>query len=79
METITGQQLLQRAVRIADCLRASGLKSGDVLAIFCESRAEVVWLTVGALLVGVTVAFIDADLDERKQKKSIQTQKSLIL
>lgn len=65
MESSTGQQLLHRAVRVADCWRASGVKTGDVVAVFCENRAEVVWLTVAALVAGVTVAFIDANLDER--------------
>ncbi|XP_072421894.1 long-chain fatty acid transport protein 4 [Chiloscyllium punctatum] len=48
--------------RVANCFRAQGFRTGDVVALFMESRSEYVGLWLGMAKIGVEVALINFNL-----------------
>ncbi|XP_060697510.1 long-chain fatty acid transport protein 4 [Hemiscyllium ocellatum] len=48
--------------RVANCFREQGFRTGDVVALFMESRSEYVGLWLGMAKIGVEVALINFNL-----------------
>lgn len=51
-EQLTAVRLRDRGIRIAECLRHYGIRSGDVIGICAENRAEFVDVMLGVQMLG---------------------------
>ncbi|XP_048469350.1 long-chain fatty acid transport protein 4 [Rhincodon typus] len=56
------RDLDQFSNRVANCFRQQGFRTGDVVALFMESRSEYVGLWLGMAKLGVEVALINFNL-----------------
>ena len=59
-ETITYQELNSISNRLANCLRASGISRGDVVAIYAHRSATLVWAVLGILKAGAAYIILDS-------------------
>lgn len=74
-ETLSASHLLYRSLRVTDCLRHSGIASGDCVAICCENRLEYIYVVCGSIFLGATVVLISADYTTSKSVYLISNTK----
>lgn len=65
-KSINSAQLLQRSVRLAECLQAAGVGVGDVIGLSSENRPEFAVPVFASFLLGATLAPLNITYTERK-------------
>ena len=65
-ETVTYDQLLERATTLGHKLKTKGIEKGDVVPVVCHRNASTVECYLGIMAVGAAFMPIDADLPIRR-------------
>lgn len=78
-KTYTYKDVNEQANQLANAVQARGLKEGDVCAMALENRPEFFFTWFGLTKLGVTVAFINTQVQGAVLEHAIETTKSSVV